>query len=292
MSAYASRVLAVAAGEIGYNRWTDPQAGTKYGRWYAELVKDPYFAGSGVPYCAMFVTWVMYHADAGDRLPGIPGAYCPWIVRDARARGRLLPDKTKAQPGDVIFFDWPDQRTGKRDGAADHVGFVEANLGGYVQTIEGNTSKGTAGSQVNGGGVYRRVRYWADVVAVARPYYDNAPTPKTLDEDGVFGEKSTRELQRQCGTPVDGEIWGQEPTWRARLWGVTSITRWDSTGSAVIRVLQRKCGLTGLDADGVLGPTSIKAIQRKLGVDPDGWWGSGTSAALQRALNAGQVAKW
>lgn len=292
MSVNPSGVLAVAASEIGYSRYADPAPGSKYGRWYAQLVGDSYFAQSGVPYCAMFVTWVMYHANAGDRLPGLPGSYCPHMVDAARARGRLLPDKTKAQAGDVVFFDWPDARTGRRDGVADHVGFVEANFGGHIQTIEGNTSSVTAGSQSNGGGVYRRTRAWADVVAVARPYYDAAPTPKKLDEDGIFGVKSTEELQRQCGTPVDGEIWGQEPTWRARLWGFTSITRWDSTGSAVIRVLLRKCGLSGIDADGVLGPTSIMAIQRKLGVDPDGWFGSGTAAALQRALNANLVARW
>ena len=35
--ATASEVLRIAAGEIGYSRWTDPQPGTKYGRWYACL---------------------------------------------------------------------------------------------------------------------------------------------------------------------------------------------------------------------------------------------------------------
>ena len=34
--ATASEVLRIAAGEIGYSRWTDPQPGTKYGRWYAQ----------------------------------------------------------------------------------------------------------------------------------------------------------------------------------------------------------------------------------------------------------------
>ena len=36
-------VLNIAAKEVGYSRWTDPQPGTKYGRWYAELTKSPYF---------------------------------------------------------------------------------------------------------------------------------------------------------------------------------------------------------------------------------------------------------
>lgn len=34
--ATANDVLRIAAGELGYSRWTDPQPGTKYGRWYAQ----------------------------------------------------------------------------------------------------------------------------------------------------------------------------------------------------------------------------------------------------------------
>jgi len=37
-------------------------------------------------------------------------------------------------PGDLIFFDW------QPDGQVDHVGIVERVEGGYVHTIEGNSS--------------------------------------------------------------------------------------------------------------------------------------------------------
>ena len=59
--ATASEVLRIAAGEIGYSRWTDPQPGTKYGRWYAQS-HGSYYGASGVPFCAMFVSWVMSRA--------------------------------------------------------------------------------------------------------------------------------------------------------------------------------------------------------------------------------------
>ena len=36
--ASANKVLSIAAGEVGYSRWDDPQAGTKYGRAFAEKV--------------------------------------------------------------------------------------------------------------------------------------------------------------------------------------------------------------------------------------------------------------
>ena len=51
-------VLRIAAKEIGYSRWDDTEAGTKYGRDYAAH-HGAYYGTSGVPYCAMFVTWVL-----------------------------------------------------------------------------------------------------------------------------------------------------------------------------------------------------------------------------------------
>ena len=41
--------------------------------------------------------------------------------------------------GDIIFFDWYDENTGKQDGLADHTGIVEKCENGIVYTIEGNT---------------------------------------------------------------------------------------------------------------------------------------------------------
>ena len=39
--------------------------------------------------------------------------------------------------------------------------------------------------------------------------------------------------------------------------------------------------------DGIIGPNSIRALQRAVGTPVDGIWGSATTRALQRALNAG-----
>lgn len=54
-----------------------------------------------------------------------------------------------------------------------HVELVEKvhKRSGIVQTIGGNTSSGDAGSQSNGGGVFRRYRPIGVVYAVARPDY-------------------------------------------------------------------------------------------------------------------------
>ena len=129
MANTARDVLRIAAGEVGYSRWNDPQTGTKYGRWYAQKTGDSYYGANGVPYCAMFVSWVF--DQAGATCPGLPGAYCPWIERDGKNAGRAV-NKYSAQPGDVVLFDWGG------DGVADHVGIVEVNHGSYIQTVEGN----------------------------------------------------------------------------------------------------------------------------------------------------------
>ena len=155
----ASSVLSVARGEIGYSRWADPQPGTKYGREYA-LAHGSYYGTSGVPYCAMFVTWVFAHA--GATCPGLPSAYCPHIARDARAAGAAV-GASQAQPGDLVIFDWGG------DGEADHVGIVESNDGSRLTTIEGNTSSGAGGSQSNGGVVARRSRGYGVVQCCVRP---------------------------------------------------------------------------------------------------------------------------
>ncbi len=156
-------LLNFARGEIGYSRWDDPNPGTKYGRWYAQQVGDSYYGASGVPYCAMFVSYVCAHVGVGA--PGIPGAYCPWIVSAMRNAGRAV-SVWDAQPGDIVLFDW------EGDGVSDHVGFVESNSGGYLTCIEGNTT-------LNGrsGGVARRTRAYSTVICVGRPYYNAAPAP-------------------------------------------------------------------------------------------------------------------
>lgn len=172
--ASANKVLSIAAGEVGYSRWDDPQAGTKYGRAFAEKVGDPYYGNSGILYCCMFVWWVL--DQAGMTVPGMPTASCT-ALRNACANAGLIVPKMSAQPGDIVIFDWP----GSRDGANDHVGFVELNRSTYIQTIEGNTSSGASGSQDNGGVVARRTRDWSVVQDVIRPVYgSDKPLPDAL----------------------------------------------------------------------------------------------------------------
>lgn len=270
--ATASKVLSIAAGEIGYNRWDDPKAGTKYGRWYAELTKSPFFGTSGVPYCAMFVAWVL--AQAGQGCAGMPTASCTTCLNGARGAGLVRSSKKSAQPGDLVIFDWGG------DGSPDHIGFVEKNKGGYIQTIEGNTSSGSSGSQSNGGGVYRRTRDWSVVLAViAVPYGGSGggskPATGEIDKDGWWGTDTTTKSQEQAGTPVDGIVSSQDAYWKPKLAGCTTGWEWvdEAEGSQLIMAVQTalrdKHGQDVGEIDGIAGPKFWKAFERAAGYDPD-----------------------
>ena len=196
--ATASEVLRIAAGEIGYSRWTDPQPGTKYGRWYAQS-HGSYYGASGVPFCAMFVSWVM--SRAGQAFPGLPAAYVPYVLSAGRSRAVST---RSAKPGDIVIFNWD-------GGVVDHIGFVEANHGSYIQTIEGNT---------NNGRVARRTRAWNTIAAILRPAYSGSATSSgggtassggtgRLTVDGSCGPATIRRWQQVMGTSVDGIISGQ-----------------------------------------------------------------------------------
>lgn len=262
MANNANDVLSIARGEIGYCRWDDNQAGTKYGRWYAQLKNASYYGTSGVPFCAMFVSWVF--DQAGASCAGIPEAYCPYIKNAAKSAGKVI-NSRDAQPGDVVLFQWD-------SGAVDHVGIVEKNYGSYIQTIEGNTT-------INGrsGSVGRRTRAWSVVDTVIRPNWGatgaqggtsgstSGSTSDGLGDTRYWGPKFTREMQKQLGTTQDGVVSAQ-PTSNKRYLPNADTSSWRFTSN-----------YKG-------GSDMVKALQRKVGADADGWCGKKTVTALQKWL--------
>lgn len=300
--ATAQQVLKIAAGEIGYSRWDDPQQGTKYGRYYAKLTNSPYFGTNNVPYCAMYVTWVL--DQAGQKCPGFPTASCGTALNGAKKAGKVISNKKNAKPGDIVIFNW-----GNGGSSTDHVGFVEKNCGTYIQTIEGNTSPGNSGSQGNGGGVYRRTRNWGVVNSVIRPDYDGASsgggsssggsTPSgKITEDGYWGKSTTKLAQEQAGTEADSEVWGQNIEWKSKFKGCTSGWKWESTtkkitGSPLIKKIQAtlhdKYGQDVGEEDGIVGRKFWRAIEAAAGYpkDEEGLEApSNTIKWFQKKLNA------
>lgn len=282
--ASARDVLSIAGGEVGYSRYADPKTGTKYGRWFAELVGDSYYAQNGVPYCAMFTSWAL--AQAGVSCAGFPGAYCPDMLAAARRAGATV-SLDDAQPGDVIYFDWGG------DGETDHVGLVVANYGGTnFETIEGNTSGNSGGSQSNGGMVARRTRPASYVSGIVRPRYDGAAsggTESMLDVDGWVGPLTVRAWQALLGTTRDGEISGQAEEY-ASLFPHVSAIAYGGGGSELMRAVQEAVGVpspTGVAARGTIcmlqGWLALRGYD--LGGDAAGVLDEGTAKALQRSIN-------
>lgn len=304
--ATANSVLARAAKEIGYSRWNDPLNGTIYGRWYAQKVNSSYFGTNGVPYCAMFVSYIF--DQVGQACPGLPTAACGAIRNANRNTVRHIKNKKDAKPGDIVLFRWD----GNVDNFSysDHVGIVEKNCGSYIQTIEGNTSSGSSGSQGNGGGVYRRTRNWGVVQMIIRPVYDGASSGGSssssgsassakLEVDGYLGKASVTEWQKQRGCSiVDGVITDQDPVNKPYLPNITSITWTADGGSNLVLSVQKFLIAKGYNiaADRYMGPKTVTAIQRwmrdELGYVKhaiDGVLGPVTAINIQNSLNAG---KW
>ena len=161
-NAHTAKVLAVAAKEVGYHDLSDPQRGSKYGRWYAAKTGRAVFGYDDIAWCAMYASWVLN--QAGVNCAGMPGSGCVTIYRNAK--GSLVPI-SEARAGDLILFDW---NPWLGDGA-DHIGIVLENDGTSFKTIEGNTSRSDAGSQDDGGWVAARTRPLSKVYAIIRPYY-------------------------------------------------------------------------------------------------------------------------
>lgn len=289
MSVGATLALRAAASQIGYYAPNDPEPGSKYGRWAADQLNQAWLRGpsASVWWCMIFASWAVY--TTGGKLPGGISFNTDFTIGHARSEGRLVA-RGDAQPGDLIIYDWD-------GGGTDHVGILEKVISGGVQTIEGNTSGSSGGSQSAGNGVWRRTRSWGSVAAIVRPYYTAAgggggaskptsstpaPTPAA---DGYWGAATTRALQKVLGTPQDGVISGQvQGPWNRAL---TSV-QWGRGGSQVIAALQRKLGVT---ADGYLGPQTIRALQKRLGTTQDGVISSPSQmvVALQRRLQKGTI---
>jgi hypothetical protein len=248
-----TKVLNIARSQLGYREARGNR--NKFGRWYGM---------NGVPWCDIFISWIGVEAGARNIIGR--AAYTPAHAQWFKNQGRW--GKTPRR-GAIAFFDFPDGVH-----RIQHVGIVESvRSDGRIVTIEGNTSAG-AGSQSDGGGVYRRVRSTNLVVGYGYPAYGNESDVKRIQTqagarsagrpplivDGVWGRNTTRALQRWIGVEDDGQI-----------------------GPNTRKGLQKKLNVT---VDGSWGRVTHRQLQRVLNVEVDGQWGKKTIRALQRKLNS------
>lgn len=147
MAAMTKDVLKIAAGELGTTERPANSNRTKYGAWYGL---------DGNPWCMMFVQWCF--AQAGRPLPHRTASCSDMLSWYRKYQPERVTDEPKSR--DIIIYNFG------------HTGIVESVAAGTITAIEGNTSPGEAGSQSNGGGVFRRKRSRALVTAYIRAFDD------------------------------------------------------------------------------------------------------------------------
>lgn len=302
----AYRVLSIAAGEIGYSRWTDKLRGTKYARETQPVLwpRDTWLLANGIAFCDIFVTWAFWKAGALEILPGRQSFNTDYRANAGRNAGALV-SRAQARPGDVLVFDW-----NRATQATNHVGILEkVTSAGNPQSIEGNTSPGSSGSQGNGGGVYRRVRRWDQVRYIIRP--DWAKLAPAIPAGGASAPAASKPASKPTQKPAAVKApafplprrkgamfyYGPSSGPKTSVSGMGRNTavpgdvvqvkgRWRSKGLAQFQARLIKRGWSELTraggADGRFGDTTEKVVrqfQKVMGLKVDGQIGPSTWAA-------------
>lgn len=226
------RVLTVAFDEEGYiekasnahldSKTANPGRGnwTKYAR---DLDQTDLYNGpkNGFDWCDMWVDWTFWKAYDFDtmvamtyqKLHGL-GAGCTFSMNNYKEAGAWYSDP---QPGDQCFF--------SNDGWATsyHTGLVISVNGGYIETMEGNTSS-SSGVVANGGCVARK-RYPISWARYGRPNYALvANRVFEKEDDSMTGEQIYEKLNdylRELPCPD----WAKAELEEAKKLGITDGTR-------------------------------------------------------------------
>lgn len=250
--ATAADVVRIASAEVGYtegrNNWNK----------YAPEVGH----ANNQAWCGTFTDWVLKKAGQTGEPSSI---WTPSGLQAYRKAGRAIDRNGPAQAGDLVYFDW---QGGTSSQGVDHVGIVTGvRRDGQVETIEGNTSPTNAGSQSNGGGVYRRVRPRSVIAGFGRPAYSSAPPPPPIkpDEAAAFrryaGAVNIRDLTKsgtlRQGSRGAGVLALQRSLNLAAGKGLVEDADFGPATAAAVKDLQR---LFRLEVDGIVGPRTREAL--------------------------------
>ncbi len=128
----------------------------------------------------------------------------------------------------------------------------------------------------------------SDVTEPVTPESEPELEDKPIDVDGYWGMDTTKALQRHFGLEETGFVYGQNAAYMESNPGLVGGWDWviDPQGCELIVKLQEKFGA---DADGIMGPATIGAMQKCMGTHVDGevWEESALVKAMQQALNDG-----
>lgn len=178
-------LVAKAKSYIGY--WGNPNQFTK---WYSKDNKTH-------AWCGMFVKYVFkkdFNCDWLDKCKNF--AYVPTIVQWAKDMKYWTTDYKKAKAGDLVVYNWYPSKKNHYS----HVGIVEKQKTGGLQSCEGNTTSGTKKNCVASKG--RGKKYIAGVILL--PYVEQFNLTRVLKAKKskgkwVCGSKGNdvKELQKE-----------------------------------------------------------------------------------------------
>lgn len=217
--------IRLARNELGVTEYPANSNNVKYNIWfYGKMVQ-----GDKFPWCAVFISYIF--KDSPNLVKKT--ASCLDMLEWFEAHNRIV---DRPQPGDIVFYKF---KTNKR--RTNHVGIIiSVEDTQHFTTIEGNTS---LKSDDNGGAVMERRRTRANVVAFARPQYEDADRYHPTLRRGAKGEtvELLQELLNVNGIQVvvDGDF------------GVLT--------EQAVRSFQES---NGLKADGVVGPLTWEKLQK------------------------------
>ena len=148
-----SSILNIAASQIGTTE-TDINRVKYNTAYYGSNV-----SGSSYPWCCVFVWWVFREAGLSNLFyGGNKTASCGQLLNWFKNKGAYY--RTKAQPGDIVFFNF------NGGSSASHVGIVESvKSDGSVVTIEGNCSNSV-----------KRMTRRSGILGYGRPAYTTSNT--------------------------------------------------------------------------------------------------------------------
>lgn len=246
----AEDVIRVAESQVGFVEGRNNDS--PYGRWYGL---------NHQPYCAMAVCWCHDQVGQRDLVNFSTSKGYSYTVAGALGFQKRGQWGTKPRRGAHIFFNFNGRRI-------HHVGIVLDWTASYVNTVEFNTSRGTAGSQRDGGGCWRRRRS-AGIVGYGYPAYSSAgpgpgpaPTPPT-DRDRRYPGGPGYSLKNSRGR-VDGNV-----AWAQRRLNATNLEpklRVDGVfGPATdqaVRGFQGARGFPPEERDGIIGEKTWRELQK------------------------------
>lgn len=174
----------------------------QFTRWYCKDNKAHAF-------CGMFVDYV-FKKDFGctwlDDCKNF--AYVPTIVEWGKKKGWWTTSYTKAKAGDIVIYNWYPNKKNHYS----HVGIVEKQKSGGLQSVEGNTTN-SLGKKNCVASKGRGKKYIAGVILL--PYQDQYNLTRLLKK-GCKGS-DVKEMQKVVGTKADG-IFGKNTLAKVKTW--------------------------------------------------------------------------